>query len=41
MRKSDPAWFWMAGAFGSALILAAAILVIHGSDFEASSWGCA
>ena len=39
MRKSDPAWFWMAGAFGSALILAAAILAIRGSDFEGLKLG--
>lgn len=39
MRKSDPAWLWMAGAFGGALILAAAILVIRGSDFESLKLG--
>jgi hypothetical protein len=36
-RKSDPAWVWMAGAFGSALALAAAILGTRGTGFPALS----
>jgi hypothetical protein len=36
-RKSDPAWAWMAGAFGGGLALAAAILGAKGTGFPALS----
>ncbi len=36
-QKSDPAWVWMAGAFGGGLALAAAILGARGTGFPALS----
>ena len=36
-RKSDPAWVWMAGAFGGGLALAAVILGVRGPGFPALS----
>ena len=39
IRKSDPAWPWMAGAFGGALLLVVIVLVIEGTGFESLKLG--
>jgi hypothetical protein len=39
IRKSDPAWPWMAGAFGGALLLATIVLAIEGTGPDSLKLG--
>jgi hypothetical protein len=39
IRKSDPAWSWMAGAFGGALLLAAIVLATQGTGTDGLKLG--